>query len=126
MSDQIHLFEAVIPCRIGITAEERASPQNLVMDLSMRLDLRPAAHSEDLSDTVDYVHVLDLMHQIASLREWVLVESLAETICAAVLRNFPLLSVRLLLRKPGALYGRNVKSPAIEMERFRSASGKSE
>lgn len=115
--DAIHILEARIPCRVGVPAEERAQPQELVMDLSLRLPLRPAALSEQLGDTIDYAAVLDLMHFVAGSREWVLIESLAEAICDAVLRQFPVHSVRLLLRKPAALQKRGAAAAAVEMER---------
>jgi dihydroneopterin aldolase len=118
MIDQIHLFEAVVPCRIGTTAEERSALQDLVLDVSMRRDLTPAAYTENIGDTIDYVQVLDLIHFVAGAREWVLLESLAEALCGAILRQFPVLSVRLLIRKPAALRDRNVGAPAVEIERF--------
>lgn len=117
MNDRIHLFEATVPCRIGTTPEERSAPQDLVLDVTMSRDLRPAAYTESIADTVDYVQVLDLIHFVAGAREWVLIESLAEAICASILRQFPVLSVRLLLRKPGALRARGVVTAAIEIER---------
>ncbi|MCW5965647.1 MAG: dihydroneopterin aldolase [Bryobacterales bacterium] len=118
MSDQIHLLEARVPCRVGVPAEERAHPQELVLDVSLRTDLRAAAYSEKIEETVDYSQVLDLVHFVAGAREWVLIESLAEAICGAILRQFPVASVRLLLRKPEALYARGVVAAAVEMERF--------
>lgn len=117
MMDQIHLVEVRLPCRVGVPAEERATPQELVLDVSLRTDLRPSAYSESLADTIDYAQVLDLIHFVANAREWVLIESLAEAICGAILRQFPVASVRLLLRKPAALRERGVATTAIEMER---------
>ncbi len=118
MNDQIHLFDVRVPCRVGVPAEERAQPQELSIDLSLRTDIRAAAYNENLEETVNYAEVLDLIHFIAGAREWVLIESLAETLCSTVLRQFPVASVRLLLRKPEALRARGVAAAAVEIERF--------
>jgi len=118
MTDRIHLFDARISCRVGVPAEERAQPQELLIDLTLGVDLRPAAYSENIGDTVDYAQVLDLLFFVAGAREWVLIESLAEALCEAILRQFPVLSVRLLLRKPEALRRRGVAAAAVEIKRF--------
>lgn len=107
-----------MPCRVGVPTEERAHPQELVLDISLRTDLRAAAFSEKIEETIDYAKVLDLIHFVAGAREWVLIESLAEAICGAILRQFPVASVRLLLRKPEALRARGVTAAAVEIERF--------
>ncbi|MCU0226675.1 MAG: dihydroneopterin aldolase [Bryobacterales bacterium] len=118
MNDLIHLYGITVPCRIGVPAEERAKAQELVLDVTLRTDLRAAAYSESIADTVDYAQVVDCIHFVAGARDWVLIESLAETICATLLRQFPIAAVRLLLRKPEALRARGVAAAAVEIERF--------
>jgi 7,8-dihydroneopterin aldolase/epimerase/oxygenase len=115
--DSIHIVEARVPCRIGVPPEERAESQDLVMDLTLHVPLRPAALSERIEDTIDYAAVLGLVHFVTGAREWVLLESLAESICEAVLRQFPVLSVRLLVRKPAALRAQGAAAAAVEIER---------
>jgi dihydroneopterin aldolase len=119
MKDRIHLFEARILCRVGVPVEERRMPQEIVVDLSLEKDLREAATSESLAVTVDYAAVLTVITAVAQSREWVLIESIAESMCAAVLQEFPVESVRILLRKPAALRARHVAAAAVEMERHR-------
>lgn len=119
MSDRIHLFEARMLCRVGVPAEERSLPQEIVVDLTMEKDLRTAAVTESLAATVDYAEVLSVITAVAQGREWVLIESIAEAMCSAVLQQFPAESVRVLLRKPAALRARHVASAAVEMERRR-------
>lgn len=119
MNDRIHLIEAHLACQIGTSAEERSRPQDLILDVTLETDLRPAALSEDINDTINYCDVLTVLSGIARSREWILIESLAESMCAAVLAQFPAESVRILLRKPAALRDRDVRTAAIEMERHR-------
>lgn len=119
MSDRIHLFDAHFSCRIGVPPEERAHPQEIVLDLSIGKSLRIPAISENVADTIDYAAVLSVLERVIASREWVLAETLGEAICAAVLAEFPADSVRVLLRKPAALRERGVGAAAVEMERRR-------
>lgn len=119
MTDRIHLSEACLTCRVGVSAEERREPQEIVVDLSLEVDLAPAARADDLAATIDYGDVLTVLEEVASSREWVLIEAIAEAMCAAVLARFPANAVRILLRKPRALRARGVAYPAVEMERRR-------
>ncbi|MCC6263143.1 MAG: dihydroneopterin aldolase [Bryobacterales bacterium] len=119
MKDRIHLFDVRLPCRIGVPPEERAQRQEIVLDVSMETSLRLPALSEEVADTIDYAAVLDLIAKVVAGREWVLVETLAEAICAAVLAEFPADSVRILLRKPAALRERGTGAAGVEMERRR-------
>ncbi len=119
VNDRIHLIEARLSCKIGTSAEERSCAQDLILDVTLETDLRAAALSEDISDTINYCDVLTVLSDVAASREWVLIESLAESMCANVLAQFPAESVRILLRKPAALRDRDVRTAAIELERHR-------
>lgn len=119
MTDRIHLFDVRFSCRIGVPLEERAHPQEIVLDLSIGRDLRAPALSEDVDDTIDYAAVLTVLQAVVASREWVLIETLGEAICAAVLKEFSADSVRILLRKPAALRERGVGAAGVEMERRR-------
>lgn len=119
MRDRIHIFEARVPCNVGVPPEERAHAQEIVIDLSLERSLRAPALSEQVGDTIDYAAVLATVHRVAASREWVLIETLAEAICAAVLAEFPAETVRILLRKPAALASLGGAVAAVEMERRR-------
>jgi 7,8-dihydroneopterin aldolase/epimerase/oxygenase len=120
MSDFIHLFAVPLQCRIGCTADERVHSQELIADVSVGTDIRPAAQSDDISLTVNYVALVELMQEIAGAREYALVETLVETMAQRVLEQFPVESIRLLMRKPAALRHRGVAAPAVEITRKRN------
>ncbi len=120
MSDKILLHGVHLDCLIGVPAEERAHSQELIADLEMAVDIRRAAASDRFEHTVDYAAVRDTMARAAASRPYALVESLAESIAAAVLNDFPLVeSVRLLVRKPAALAHVRVDWPGVEITRAR-------
>jgi 7,8-dihydroneopterin aldolase/epimerase/oxygenase len=120
MSDLIHLFEVRLQCHIGCTADERLEAQELVADISVETDIRPAAQSDDIAFTVNYVALVDLMREIAGAREYALVETLVESMAQRILDQFPVESVRILMRKPAALRHRGVAAPAVEITRKRN------
>jgi dihydroneopterin aldolase len=120
MSDLIHLFAVPLQCHIGCTADERVRSQELIADISVETDIRPAAQSDDITLTVNYVALVDLMQEVASAREYALVETLVETLAQRVLEQFPVAGVRLLIRKPAALRQRGVAAPAVEITRKRN------
>jgi dihydroneopterin aldolase len=66
--------------RIGVTPEERAQPQALIVDVDMEVDLRTAGQSDDLADTIDYSEVAERIEQIVSGTEMRLLEHVAQRI----------------------------------------------
>lgn len=120
MSDRIFLSGVRLPCRIGVPEEERAQPQELIADLEMAFDIRPAAASDDVHATVDYALVRDTMERVAARRPYALIETLIESMAAEILAHFPVESVRLLVRKPRALAHLGVDWPGIEIVRTRN------
>lgn len=103
---------------IGVFDWEKQIQQRLELDLALETDLAKPAHSEQLSDTVDYARisqdVLGLIHQ----RHYDLIETLAETIAERLLQH-PLISrVTLTLRKPDAVP--QARSVGLRISRQRS------
>jgi 7,8-dihydroneopterin aldolase/epimerase/oxygenase len=120
MSDLIHLLEVPLQCHIGCTAEERVKAQELIADITVEADIRPAAQSDDIALTVNYVALLDVVEEIAAAREYALVETLVETMATQILDRFPVESLRILMRKPAALRHRGVGAAAVEIFRKRN------
>jgi 7,8-dihydroneopterin aldolase/epimerase/oxygenase len=66
--------------RLGVTAEERAKPQTLFIDVDMYLDLRKAGETDDLANTVDYSQVAEKIERIVTGSEMRLLEHIAQRI----------------------------------------------
>jgi dihydroneopterin aldolase len=105
--------------RIGVTEQERAAPQELVVDLELELDTREASRTDDLRYSVDYAAVWQRLAEAAQRQPYALVETLAERIAAAVLGEFPAHAVRVRARKPGALRKQGVDWAGVEIMRRR-------
>lgn len=95
---------------------ERQEPQEVLVDISVALDLSPAGRADDLSSTVDYVRLMNEASAVASQGEYVLLEGFAETLAAAALTFPNVQRVRLRVRK--AKYS-SAPSVGVEIERGR-------
>ena len=85
----------------GTLPAERELGQPFVVDVELRLDLRPAGRSDDLAKTVDYGEVYSLARQIVEGEPAGLTETVAERIANATLEEHPLVEVvRVKVRKP--------------------------
>ncbi|MCW8886687.1 MAG: dihydroneopterin aldolase [Motiliproteus sp.] len=88
---------------IGIYDWERTIRQQLVVDLELGTDIRSAAETEDVSNTLDYKAISDRLIEFIETSEYQLVETLAEKLATLLLAEFPVKGVRLRLGKPGAV-----------------------
>jgi len=119
--DRILISELPLLCQVGVTEEERAAPQILVLDLELFLDLSRAAASDVIADTVNYSSVCAVAEEVARHRPYRLIESLAGELADALLARFPVEQVRILVRKPAALARRGAAFAAVELVRRRNA-----
>jgi dihydroneopterin aldolase len=117
--DKIILSAIRLSVHVGVPDEERRHPQEIVCDLTMAFDTRLAGASDNVADTVDYSAVHRALVRVSAERHYALVEALAERMAAAVLAEFPVAEVRLLLRKPQAMRDRGVDYAAVEIVRAR-------
>lgn len=88
--------------RLGCTVEERAYPQTVVVDLEVSLapEVAQSAHTDELSDTVDYMAVVGAVEATCRVGEWRLLEKMCRDIGLAVREVSPLVrSVRVGVQK---------------------------
>ncbi|HET7480445.1 MAG TPA: dihydroneopterin aldolase [Rubrobacteraceae bacterium] len=122
--DRILLEGMVFTGRHGTLPAERELGQPFVVDIEMRLDLRPAGSSDDLTKTVDYSEVHRMSRAIVEGEPVGLTETLAERIAAAVMENFPLVeAVKVKVTKPHVrLDGTVLSGSAVEVLRRRETA----
>ena len=100
MSDRVIIEGLKCQARVGVTEAERRQPQELLVDITFPMSLAKAGQHDDLSATIDYAAAAALTQQVASAKPYNLVEAVAESIAAALLKQFPLVqSVELRIRK---------------------------
>lgn len=120
MSDTILLqgmrFEGIH----GVGAEERAEPQLLEVDLEVHLDLRPAATSDDLADTLDYGALVDIARRVVEEGDARLLEAIGGAIAAEVLAAHQVQEVVVRVRKPAVPLDADLDFAQVEIRRAAS------
>lgn len=86
----------------GVHDEERESGQRFVVDVSLGLDLAPAAASDDLVRTVDYGGLADSVHDVISAEPLQLIESVAQRVMDLCLNYPPVQWASVTVHKPMA------------------------
>lgn len=117
--DIIYLSDLKIDTVIGIYDWERRITQTVSFDLEMATDIRKAAASDAIEDTLDYKAVAKRLIQFVGESEFQLVETLAERVAEIILTEFNVPWVRVRLNKKGAV--RHASGVGIVIER--SAAG---
>ena len=120
MSDRIFLDNLRLKCRIGITEEERRELQEVMVDVSLIMNLKTAGKNDSMDSTIDYREVMQQISQFASKGEFRLLESLADGIATHALKAFGVEGVIVKVRK--AKYS-SEPSIGIEIERERESNG---
>jgi len=74
--------------RVGISEEERAKPQRLLLTLDIELDFSSAAMSGRIGRTIDYYEVAQRLLKLGEKRSWRLIESVATDVADKILSEF--------------------------------------
>ena len=106
----------IYPC-IGVTAEERVSPQECHLDLRISGDFKAAAETDSLDQSIDYCQILAAIQETVSGREYQLLETLAYAIIQRVMENFPVAQTRIKIRKRPAILLDQLDYVEVEIER---------
>ena len=122
--DQIFLTGLTTDCIIGIWDWERRVKQKVVVDLEMAADIRKAAASDSIEDTLDYKRVAKRLLQFIGDSEYQLVETLTERIAQVVVTEFGVEWVRVRLNTQGAIRGSRDVGILIERRRGDFPKGK--
>ncbi len=73
---------------VGVTEEERAKPQRLLVTVDMNFDFSSAAVSDRIERTINYQTVADDLLKFGDGRNWKLVEKLVDNIAEHVLTAY--------------------------------------
>ena len=119
--DRVLLEGMVFFGRHGVLTAERELGQRFVVDVEMRLNLRRAGVSDDLTETVDYREVHRRVREVVEGEPFDLIEAVAERIAASVLESHPgIEAVRVKVTKPDVrLEGTLLGGSAVEILRHR-------
>ena len=117
--DKIFIHALKTEAIIGIFDWERQVKQTVVVDIEISADIRKAALSDAIDDTLNYKRVAKRVLSFVEASKFHLVETLAEHIAMLMLEEFGVAWVRISLSKPGAI--RSSRDVGVVLERDRSA-----
>jgi dihydroneopterin aldolase len=103
--DIIFLGGLEIKTIIGIYDWERETRQIVALDIEMAFDIKKAAKSDNISDTLDYKAVSKRIISFVENSEFFLVEKLIEEIADIIRTEFNVPWVKIILNKKGAISG---------------------
>jgi len=115
MSDRILIRDLLVRGIIGIHDWEREKKQDILINIVMEADCRPAGVSDDFHDAVDYRAVAKRVLALVENSAFYLVERLAEEIAGICLEDQRVEIARVRVEKPGAV--RFSESVGVEVER---------
>jgi dihydroneopterin aldolase len=113
--DIIYLRDLRINTVIGIYDWERRMKQTIILDIEMGTDIRKAANSDNIDNTLNYKAVAKRLIKFVGDSEYELVEALAEKITEIIMTEFDVPWCRLSLNKKGAVRG--VRDVGVIIER---------
>jgi dihydroneopterin aldolase len=115
--DKIFIHALKTETIVGIFDWERQVKQTVVLDLEFSADIRKAALSDSIDDTLNYKGVAKRVLAFVEASQFHLVETLAEHVAMLVLEEFGVQWVGVSLSKPGAI--RSSKDVGVKLERKR-------
>lgn len=113
--DKIFLSSLSVECIVGIWEWERRVKQTVIIDIEMAADIRKAAASDHIDDTIDYKKVSKALLAFVGESQFQLVETLTERIAELIVTRFGVSWVKVRLNKQGAIRG--ARDVGIQIER---------
>jgi FolB domain-containing protein len=117
-ADKILIRDLLVRGIIGLNDWEREKQQDILINMVLDLDVRAAAQSDDIEDSLNYRSLTKAIVAHVETSARFLVEALASDIARIAILDFGADRVTVRVEKPGAL--RFAKSVGVEIERSRA------
>lgn len=102
VTDRIELRGLKVRGHHGVFDHERRDGQDFVVDVTVWMDLAPAAASDDLADTLHYGELAERAAAIVAGKPYNLIETVAARIADEVMADARAMAVEVTLHKPQA------------------------
>jgi dihydroneopterin aldolase/D-erythro-7,8-dihydroneopterin triphosphate epimerase len=103
MTDQIHIRDLLVRGILGINDDERTNRQDILLNIILSVDTRPAARSDAIADAVNYRTLTKEIIDHVEASSCLLVERLANDVARLCLSDPRVEAVEVAIDKPGAL-----------------------
>jgi FolB domain-containing protein len=84
---RIAIVDLEVQCCVGVTEQERAQPQKLLLTVEMTVDFSSAALTDRVEKTINYQRVVDDLLQFGNGRSWRLLEKLVTNLADRILSD---------------------------------------
>lgn len=101
--DYITLHTINVQALIGILPEEQTAKQRLGITVTLGLSLESAGLSDEITDTVNYAEIEDMVMQLAEVSHFNLIERFAAVVAGRSLDQPLVQSVKVVVAKPDIL-----------------------
>jgi 7,8-dihydroneopterin aldolase/epimerase/oxygenase len=119
MSDLIELRGLRARGFHGVYDFERSKGQDFVVDVTLEVDLGPAAASDDVADTVHYGHLAERLVAVVAGEPVNLIETLAQRLAAECLSDGRVAAASVTVHKPQAPIPHEFADVAVTVRRGR-------
>jgi dihydroneopterin aldolase len=116
--DTVKIERLELDCIIGINPWERLTKQQITVDIELDTDLTAAGKSDSIEDTINYRTIAKTVTTEVEKSNYGLVESIGAKIADICLEDDRVFSVRVTVRKPGAV--RKASAVGIVIRRNRA------
>jgi 7,8-dihydroneopterin aldolase/epimerase/oxygenase len=96
---KISIVDLEVYYSVGVTEEERAKPQRLLLTVEMAFDFSVAAVSDRIEKTIDYQRVAEDLLKFGEGRSWKLLEKLVSNMADRLLVGYKPQSVWVEVKK---------------------------
>lgn len=120
MSDTIRLTGLRVRGHHGVYDFERERGQDFVVDVTLELDLAPAAGTDDVTMTVHYGELAERLAAIIEGDPVNLIETLADRLAAACLADSRVAAATVVVHKPQAPIERAFGDVSVTIRRTRA------
>ena len=117
--DKIFIHALKTETIIGIFDWERQVRQTVIVDIEIGADIRRAALTDSIDDTLNHIRVAKRVLAFVEGSQFHLVETLAEHLAMLILEEFGVAWVGIVLSKPGAV--RSSRDVGVALERDRKS-----
>jgi dihydroneopterin aldolase len=123
--DKIFIHALKTETIVGIFDWERQVKQTVLIDIEFSANIRKAALSDSIDDTLNYKRVAKRVLTFVEQSSFHLVETLAEHIAMLILEDFGVAWVSISLSKPGAIrssrdVGVMLQRDVLDLEKWRA------
>lgn len=104
---KITIVDLEVQWHVGVSDEERAKPQRLLITVDMAFDFSSAAATDRITKTIDYHAVAKHIMEFGQDRSWKLIEKVVKDVTDQVVEEFQPISTTVTIKKfalPQAAY----------------------